>query len=52
MAIYDRDVTDGACPNCGQELVDIEDEIDVDEEMRSGTINELDQDEEGNWGYS
>lgn len=52
MAVKRCHVSDGKCPNCGEELNDMGDEIDVYEELRGdGGPNGLKQDEEGNWGY-
>lgn len=51
MAIKDRHVEDGRCPDCGEELDDIREEIDVSEELHSGEFNQMSQDEQGNWVY-
>lgn len=49
MAIKDCNIR--KCPECGGELTDISVEIDIYEELHSGIVNGLSQDEEGNWGY-
>lgn len=51
MAIKDCDVEDERCPCCGEELSDMENEIDVYEEYHNSPGNGLTEDEEGNLGY-
>lgn len=51
MAIKDCDVVDGKCPQCGDEVTDMENIIDVWEEYESSPGNGLSYDEEGNVGY-
>ena len=52
MAVKGCHVDDGKCPNCGEELNDMGDEIDVYEELHGdGGPYGLRQNEEGDWGY-
>lgn len=40
-----------SCPNCGDDLMDANDQQDVWDEYNSGEVNGLSEDDEGNWGY-
>jgi reverse gyrase len=51
MAVKDSHSENGRCPNCGDDMTEMENEIDVCEELNSGNVNGMTQDEEGNWGY-
>lgn len=51
MAIRDQHVTDGTCPNCGEEVIDMDDMIDVWEEYNNSPGNGLTEDDEGNVIY-
>lgn len=40
-----------SCPECGDDLMDANDQQDVWDEYEGGDVNGLSEDDEGNWGY-